>query len=230
MSKLPHLLTAYRGTGKDTLFRELSTNQLLWDSAAHHDQKSCRWVVFAKPRAPSLYAPLSSHIARFAFADELKRKTHIYLRLIDCPPHAFEAVKDTLVVPSPVAGDAPRLLRDWYIHIAMTEREKDPDVWVKSVCERLLYHSSGTAMITDWRFRNEAPAMQCKTVRVRLFRPEVPIPDKSVVSEHDLDSEQTDYLLVPKVTDFGAALQQFPQYAGYVPCETLHTRAKEDAR
>jgi len=216
-------LVAYAKTGKDTFCAEVGRRQLRLCPEGTAGDK-LRWAVYmpkGKNVADLRHALESKEyvVERFAFADALKLATHKWLGLVGCPAHAFEAVKETMLVPDPVTGEL-KTIRAHYIDFGQAERRKDPLVWSAPVAKAIADFGKYTIDITtDWRFDNELVTRTHRTVTVRLFRADVPIAkpvaDRRFDSEHNLDDYLTDYLLVPP-GEFEAALKKFPQYSGYV--------------
>lgn len=260
------VLTAYAGTGKDTFFTEVANCMLRWEfGRAPAAPAGARWVAYAAPgcnpadlRVLAELRPARAPVAnmrgaaprarRYAFANALKTDTHRQLGFRDCPAHAFEAVKDTLVARDPHSGEVATL-RAHYIRLGQEARGRDPLVWArivaKEIWENRLCDYPGPPVVditTDWRFENElAPRLSVAPsgslawreeqaiapTTVRLFREEVkaaaPTADRATDSEHNLDGVKTDYLLVPP-GQFEAALRAFPQYEGFEPVASARAK------
>ena len=85
---------------------------------------------------------------------------------------------------------------------AQMRRLQDPDYFAKHVYQEILKRTKENFMITDLRFSNELSTAygylyQWKIITVRVFRKTVPVPSKEEVTEHDLDTVEPDYLLIP---------------------------------
>ena len=108
-----------------------------------------------------------------------------------------------------------------------TERQKDPTVWISSVCRQINITESNSPAphrvqfwVTDWRFPDESEYV-LRTMKnrfnistLRLFRSDV-IAGPNEKSEHNNDGLVTDFLLVPSEAEFDIAKERFPQYADY---------------
>lgn len=219
-------LVAYAGTGKDTFCAELAYRELRLGLP----NGEARWLVYMPPDAAidELRFAIESKecaVERFAFADALKVATHSWLKLVGCPAHAFEAVKNTMRLPDPTTGET-KTIRGHYIDFGQAARRKDPLVWAAPVAKAIADYGKYTIDVTtDWRFENELAPRTHRTATIRLYRSGVPVakalPNRENDSEHNLDNVATDYLLVPP-GEFEAALKKFPQYANYISSFGIH--------
>jgi dCTP deaminase len=210
-----HLNCAYAGTGKDSLCCLIQGGVRI--EAVDFAKRA--WLIYADEKAKT---PSYGKITRSAFADPLKDEVFsaINTRL---PPGVqlgptwqdCEPFKNTLLLPN--SDSKLVVLRQQYIDHGKAKREQDIDYW----CKAAFGPHKGKAVElfnTDTRFPNEIQYARnnFKTVTTtRLFRSSVKIADKSVESEHALDSELTDYLMVTSDAEFQKAIHIFPQYAGY---------------
>lgn len=216
MSKPVFLLCGYKGTGKDTFFKDLCFHNLKQTT-----ETECKWLVYASPNVDRFKFEnlLSEYIKRFAFADALKSMTHEALQFIDCPPYAFEKVKESLQVINPFQKNEVLSIRNLYIFIGQQQRARNPDVWLNIIQKQIQNEKLSTSVITDFRFENEMKNWNNMEVfTIRLFRANVPIPEvlenREIDSEHNLDLLETDFILVPP-NDVHALHKQFPQYKNY---------------
>jgi hypothetical protein len=76
--------------------------------------------------------------------------------------------------------------------------------------------------ITDWRFKNEKEFFEKVSVNTnssihtyRIFRKETDDENFFDESEHQLDKESTDFLIISKEEDIEFAKKKFPQYQDY---------------
>lgn len=242
LSYTDFVVTAYAGTGKDTLYKQVRAGQLAWVPPTGETANTL-WVVYAsKERDLTDIVSLLScapHVGafdarrappraiRYAFADPLKQETHEWLNISgDVPALAFEKVKDTLQALNPETGKM-ETMRAHYINYGQRCRKKDPLVWAKIVAAKVKANKhidypspSPIGITTDWRFDNELVPREKLPSTVRLFREEVKIApklkDRTIDSEHNLDEYLTDYLFVLP-GEFEVALKLFPQYVHYVP-------------
>jgi hypothetical protein len=143
----------------------------------------------------------------------------------------FEVYKKDLLVPL-TAQQAKQLnsakrwisLRSVYISLGNSERAKDPNHWVKLVCNKInqVASQSTQCYLTDWRFPNEKEHIthsmsdRFSITTVRLFRADV-IARPDEISEHDNDEQLTDFLLAPSCEDFECCVARFPQFVNFVP-------------
>lgn len=223
-----YAICGYRQVGKDTLIQDLKNKKL---KQGHDDIK---WVVYAlnTQKLHFLLAFVGApHIKRYSFADALKIKTHEFLKLRDCPAHAFENVKETLLLPDPRYSTEWKTMRGWYIYFGQEERKKDANIWTKIVHDTIqhdqIHDQIHVPIISDFRFQNELVKPN-ETTTIRLFRKKVLIPpfmpNSNEDSEHNLDSFQTDFLFLPPgMEEFDACIEKHPQYANFAPLLNLCT-------
>lgn len=183
------MICGYMRTGKDVLCSSL------------RGVKQFNWRVYSKGQ--NLYP--SSGYKRFAFADKLKQEVaFVYSIPVE--------VKDKDYPEFQVDGKMCSA-RDLYIKWAKYRKNKDPNYWCKDILKQ------SNCIVSDWRFLNELDFITEKfsnIATVRVFRKDVPIPHLSVISEHELDKELTDFLVVPDDdSEFASALKCFPQYNEY---------------
>jgi len=109
----------------------------------------------------------------------------------------------------------------------MKMREKDPDHWVKST-EKYIYMNQKDSreqfMITDWRFPNERLHFEknFSSITYRIFRDEADDENFFDITEHSLDNEITDFLVVGSLDDVEKAKEKFPQYKDYILTQVLY--------
>jgi len=112
-------------------------------------------------------------------------------------------------------------LRYYYIKHALEMREKDIDHWCKKIDNDLDNIETVTIpseiMITDFRFLNERIYFESKydMLTYRVFRKEKDNSNLEDISEHQLDNEITDFLVIGSLDDIGFAKAKFPQYHDY---------------
>jgi hypothetical protein len=195
-SPIVHLITGYRGTGKDQLHVNLTAGI-----------KPLGYEVYAVNRNHCEILMIPSR-TRVGLADALKLEVHQQLRDngVNLPPHADK----TMLVND-------RTLRELYIEHGTLQRRQNPDHWVTMAADQIAgLNCSGCIDITDWRYLNELTYLRERfpVVTTRIYRSDVPIPPADVESEHNLDLVLTDVILVPS-NDVDDCLQLFPYYADY---------------
>jgi hypothetical protein len=240
------MITAWRGTGKDTLVQHLSTEQI---TVADADCTDALWVVYSDSSDQALnkiYPLLANQllVRKFSLDEALRVETHEWLRLRDCPADAFEQCKDTLTCLNPTG--VRKSIRQHYIDYGQAARRKDTSIWIRTVLEEIEYKKFYSGLlqgiidvIPDWQFENELVDRQyrnqdCKLmyelkeniITIRLHRKDVAVPetlaDKSTDPEHNLDNFLTDYLFIPPGEEEAKlALDRFPQYKHYKPMLSL---------
>ena len=107
-------------------------------------------------------------------------------------------------------------------------RKKDIDHWCKKIdydnLENCIISDkpyedeiSEEIMITDFRFLNERIYFESKydVLTYRIFRKEADNNNLNDVSEHELDDEITDFLVIGSMSDIDHAKQKFPRYSDY---------------
>lgn len=208
------LVCGFRRTGKDALVQKLN-NTL--DGAFD-------WQVY-QPRGSNIQMP--HNVVRRGFADLLKQEV---ADIYNIPAVISDDDKDSKVYTHYQTGEIVSA-RDIYIEWGTFRRAQDPNYWCGKVLEHLTPEI--TTVVTDWRFQNEIVYAQnniqrilfgnngeqsnCRAVcTLRVYRSEIPEPDMSVTSEHDLDDYPTDILLVKDVDDFQLAVKRFGQYKDYI--------------
>lgn len=234
-----HLVTGYRGTGKDTLQKATHTHQIEYPNHKNTKLPSTKntpvWLVYSDPYTThDVVAVNPCH--RVAFADTLKRDTHAYLGLPQTPASYYESVKDTMIIPDPVSKQM-KSMRHHYIDYGQLKKQFDSKYWCRQVLGGANYPIGSDVMITDCRFPEEvtyaeqiASKRGMKLYSWRVYRETVPVPLAEEKSEHSLDSWLTDVLLVITPAEFDKAVQLFPQYSQYKLCSVLVPRDTSLAR
>ena len=213
-------LIAYRGTGKDTLYNNIT------------DPEHLGWKVYGPPQSKTLKIATAY---RVAYADKLKFIVCDLLKLdkVENPSSVHPLIKPTQVMTSKewVTGGHLDLLKDVSpeeINLSTLENKSvrrwliDHGTYLKSI-HGLNYFRDliadevsqiyDTVIITDTRYLYE---MFPDTISVRLFRSDVPIPDISEHSERSLDTYQCSYVFCKSDGDFRILAESQPQYKEYV--------------
>lgn len=183
------LICGYMRTGKDALCSSLM------------GIKRFNWRIYSK--GERLYP--NSDYKRFAFADKLKKEAaFVYSIPVD--------IKDKDYPGFQVNGKKCSA-RDLYIEWAKHRKNTDSNYWCKDILKQ------SKCIVSDWRFLNELDFITIRfsnIATVRVFRKDVPIPPLSAATEHELDKELTDFLVVPDDDlEFISVIKHFPQYNGY---------------
>lgn len=192
------MITGYRGSGKDTLNKQLSgTSHIPFN-----------WIIYANPEVDKPF-PHYLKARRVAFADILKDE--VIASLGNILPEGFDRDRDKEMMLS-----TGKTFRQHCIDTAMSARAVNVDHWSTKAMSQVKPGES--IVITDWRFQNEIKycARFGSVTSIRVFRRSVPVPPADDRSEHDLDHEVTDFLLVTSEDDFNSACSLFPQYSSFV--------------
>lgn len=209
------LVCGYKRTGKDTLF-DILNNKNTTD----------KWLVYSKDHSNFCFPNIKKH----TIALEIKRYAHDYLGIED---KNYDDIKDSVAVSNiPKVKDRklhfitqeeidsylPKnpnsVLRDWYIAFGSCYiQNRSKYYW----CEQVKFEGDNQVGISDFRYAFEYFYFSQKydVLTVRLYRSNVPEPAANIITEHDLDNFETDYLLVPDQDDFNLAVEKFPQYQDY---------------
>lgn len=191
------LLTAYKGTGKDTFCKTLQGQESRYT-----------YNIFGQH---PLQTELFTNATRIAFADSLKEDVHRKYGFV-----ADDSNKDQVFVFDPETGElvAPRTL---YIREAKRCRDLDPDYFTKRALDGARVDKS--IIITDFRNPNEleyVKKLNPNIITARIFRKSVEIPNKSITSEHYLDDILTDLVITDEQTTMEDVIKIFPQYARWI--------------
>lgn len=219
-------ITGYKRTGKDTFGNDVRNGVFRYP-----------WSLYGKSRDkdPTISFRMSSEDKEYfkksskseaerifksfvgaettAFADELRRIVSNTLSLDAF--FDFETNKDTKKIDG-------KLVRQHLIDAVSEGRAIDPAYWTKRAFLKFFEEAGREAkrvVCTDWRFINELKSAidaGMSITTVRLYRSIVPVPPENIESEHDLDSIDTDYLLVPDKHNFKEACKNWEFYSGYV--------------
>jgi hypothetical protein len=210
------MVAGYRGSGKDTLYKQLSDKNF---------KPEFNWKVYYNPnidinKLKILYDLNNLQIIRISFADKLKeqvRKNLINEKNID-ETFDTEKYKDSPISCSSSKNNDNMTFRDYCIELAAKCRSNDIDHWCKLVYDNIIENDDKNIMITDWRYENEYIFFEKlkQIISMRVYRSSIMIPDKNILSEHNLDNFVTDYLLVTNEYEFKLAIKEFPQYSEYI--------------
>jgi hypothetical protein len=210
------LLSGFRGSGKDTFFRDLQRGDLE------------RWQLYKHPARELDSKWQSSVPIRRGLADAIKEEVHADLRR-QYPHLSHLLTEENKDLPLFPYERGLCSLRDLYIARGVEKKRDDIDYWCRCVRNSVSFvpHCNVVLTITDWRFPHEydyflSPESGSSTLpitTVRVFREAVPVPGTDIESERSLDSFTADYLAVPReehVREKRAACSLFPQYSSFV--------------
>jgi hypothetical protein len=161
-------ITGYTKHGKDTFYKSLNTH--------NYD--------FVPPALNN----------RIAFADFLKEEVSALLNLT-----TYETVDKDKVIQEGLT------FRDYCIQISYQNKLNNKYYYCQKVHEKVLsYLQQGqNVFITDWRFKEEYEYFTThndfssyKIITLRIFRPDYPIPDINIPSEHSLDDVNIDFTII----------------------------------
>ena len=191
------ILIGYKGTGKDTLFKILNK-----EIKEYHP-----WLIFNKDNDKFTYINLN--FTRLAFADSLKDEVKS-LYNIECS----EENKDIKNI-----NINNELVSFRSLCINYGKNTLDKQKWVKIVCSKI--NNNTNYIITDLRFKHEIEYLKMffdknniEYKTIRLFNSDINIPDKNIISEHELDDYKTNFLFLKKFED----KDKFTQYNNFNFC------------
>jgi hypothetical protein len=236
-----HLVCGYKRSGKDTFYKKilnLKYKETDSDSDFFQDPIQCQesepyFYVLCKDQKLQKSTDVLSYFSkinpkRVAMADMVKEEINEYFKINFTSKTCAELAKDHLNFYDEETK-VYRSLRSYYVEHAMKMRAINPDHWCNKAYMNLLMsdtiqngHKSEEVFITDWRFKNEKEFFEriCKEMNThihtyRIFRKETDDENFFDESEHQLDKEITDFLIVSKEEDIEFAKKKFPQYQDY---------------
>lgn len=223
-----HLICGYKRSGKDTFFHKLSKLKNITIDE-NLDPSQCQesgthFYILCKPGClDSNFCFNKKTLIRTAMADMVKEEIHDYFKLNFTSKECAELAKDHLTFYDEETM-VYRSLRSYYIEHAMKMRKINPDHWCNKAYVNLLMsdtiqndHENNDVGITDWRFKNEKLFFEKvgEVKSYRIFRKETNDENFFDTSEHELDNEITDFLVVGSIEDVEVAKKKFPQYYDY---------------
>lgn len=200
------MVCGYRRSGKDTLFMQIRDIQNGTKSTIPFN-----WVIYRNTECQRTFLTKDeSAISRIAFADAVKttvKETHTNL-----PPNVDD-IKD-----QPLDVIDGKTFRQLCIKVGLEGRHRDPDLWCRNALKSL--DRNCNYIVTDWRFRNEYTyaCHEFDVISVRVFRRSVELPPKDELSENDLNTAITDFVLIPseeEQEEWRALINLFPFYHNY---------------
>ena len=229
-----HLVCGYKRSGKDTFYKTISKGTIVnYNPGEDLKEFSSGYPLFYI-LAPSYVFPEDldfpkETLKQVSLASMVKKEIHDYFHIGFKSAELEDICKDNLTFYDEEKG-RHRTLREYYIEHAMEMRKKDPEHWCKEVENYIVTDidmSEGNStefMITDWRFINERIFFEKNfaSVSYRIFREEADDENFFDETEHGLDFEITDFLVVGKLEDIQKAKKRFPQYNDYVLTHLLY--------
>lgn len=210
-------ICGYRRTGKDKFYDIISGNC---------DNNRFKWRIYRDPDENRSFVESGKiKYVKKSFASELKNEAS---SVYNIPAKISDNDKDLKQFKHYKTGQLVSA-RDIYIEWGKYRRSQDINYWCEKVLVSIISENIDDTLryiITDWRFLNEDNYIANKyhdRMTIRLFRSDVPIPDKNEESEHQLDNYKTDFLLIRDDLndEFGKAIEIFPQYKEYIQCGFL---------
>ena len=217
-----HLVCGYKRSGKDTFYKTISKGTIVNYNPGENIEDFPLFYILA----PSYVFPEDlefpkENLTQMSLASMVKKEIHDYFHIGFKTPELEDICKDHLTFFDE-EKERHRTLREYYIEHAMEMRKKDPEHWCKEVEKFIISSplniSQSEFMITDWRFPNERIFFEKNfpSVTYRIFREAADDENFFDETEHGLDFEITDFLVVGKIEDIEKAKKRFPQYNEYV--------------
>ncbi len=163
------------------------------------------WMVF-QSHEPTMFPILRSTLFNI-----------VHLLIFPFENHVDGRWKEHLYMSFPYPSLHIQSLRNHYVRYADYQLKLNTNHFVQQVVNQIVSDKNiSSIVITDWRHVHEYEFIKqyieqhhlpWKIVTIRLFREEVPIPDASEKSEHNLDNFQTDQVLVSKQTTHISSLR-----------------------
>lgn len=218
-----HLLSGYRGSGKDSFYYSISQNLELEFTILKDPSKTLKNNIFTDSYVCDIHKVSKS--PRIGLADEVKTLVHEELGIKMTNTSLVDLAKNHLHFYHKISGEYVPL-RNFYIKTGMTMRAIDSDFWCKKGLEQLLKKFPEgidseeiiNVFITDYRFPNEKAyfSKYGKVITYRVFSAFVNGSNTiGEESEHSLDNEVMDYLVLRKLEDFEDAKKIFTYYENY---------------
>lgn len=208
-----YLICGFKRTGKNALADELVyTRSPQANGFSGKSFLDVSWKVLRNPNK-SIHGIIKTKPECVSFAGEVKREVMGALGLDS--EFDLEKNKDVYLVEG-------KPIRQHLIDYAESKKVNDKYYW-STLAFKNIDIKETDVVVSDWRFMSEfeyVSKLNTDIVTIRVFRKDVPIPDKNINSEHELDSFKTDYVLIPLFDtekEIGSLLDVFPQYADYIP-------------
>ena len=204
------LICAYRRTGKDTFFLILTSRK---------NEGLFKWRIYTS-RTDTNHTFTRDLYKHTSFAKKLKLEASDVYGIPEIISDDDKDIKQFIHHKTGKLVSA----RDIYIEWGKIRRAEDLEYWCKAAFE--VDDDDAAFVVTDWRFENEVNYTRetfAQVDTIRLYRSDVPEPDLSIESEHNLDHHKTDFLLIrdDMEGEFERAVERFPQYSDYVVVGTI---------
>lgn len=217
-----HLICGYKRSGKDTFYNKIL--RLKNKDIEDPESETCFYILSKEKTFLGSIEPLfcfpKKSLIRIAMADMVKEEINEYFKISFKTKECAELAKDNLNFYDE-ESKTYRSLRSYYIEHAMKMRAINPDHWCNRAYMKMLLDETSDFdvdyVITDWRFKNEKTFFDKngKVFTYRIFRKETDDENFFDESEHSLDNELTDFLVVGSESDIEFAKKKFPQYHDY---------------
>jgi hypothetical protein len=219
-----HLVCGYKRSGKDTFYKSLQNGTLKNINPGEKEHSNSYFYIFS--HSHNQIIDLNEiFLKQASFAAMVKKEVQEYFQISFKKPEVEDLCKDNLDFFDETQKKF-RTLRDYYIEHAMKMRDSDPDHWVKAT-EKYIFcnqkDSKEQFMITDWRFPNERLYFEknFSSITYRIFRDEADDENFFDATEHSLDNDITDFLVVGNLEEAEKAKVKFPQYKDYILTQVL---------
>jgi hypothetical protein len=232
-----HLICGYKRSGKDTFYKKivnLKNKDSKKESDPVLDPSECQesetsFYILGKEKmllgsVEPLFYSSKKGLMRMAMADMVKEEINEYFKISFKTKECEELAKDNLNFYDEETK-VYRSLRSYYIEHAMKMRAINPDHWCNRAYMKMLLDEESDFdvdyVITDWRFKNEKIFFDknayspSNCITYRIFRKETDDENFFDESEHSLDNELTDFLVVGSESDIEFAKKKFTQYHDY---------------
>ena len=233
------MITAYQKTGKSTFISNLINNKIkiniinskkyiprdlniLYNIFKSKIKNNTYYSIFGINDKLDLYNDFDINGTEISFVKHIKDYVHSKLKINNLSLFELEKCKDNNYLD--IESNTYKSLNQFYLEYAEDEKTKNLNIWSEKVFNTFKDNFDNINYITDFKFYNEYLYMKNRVTNLkttRIYRSSVPISDKYIESEHDLDQFETDYLLVTSPLEFYKALRIFPQYKNYKYVATL---------
>jgi len=210
-----HLICGYKRSGKDTFFKKIISCKLKEYLEPCSETEEPFFYILTNPgHTGKEFEFFELPPVRVALADLVKKEVNEDFKIKFHSLEAEEIAKDSFSFYD-VNENRYRTLREYYIERAMKKRQEDPNHWCKKALESA--EKDKELIITDWRFLNERIFFenQAPSITYRIFRSETMDTNFDDETEHSLDKEITDFLVVKTLEDIEIAKERFPQYKNF---------------
>ncbi len=224
-----HLICGYKRSGKDTFYKKILSLKNKDLDPTECQESEISFYILGKEKmllgsVEPLFYSSKKGLMRMAMADMVKEEINEYFKISFKTKECAELAKDNLNFYDE-ESKTYRSLRSYYIEHAMKMRAINPDHWCNRAYIKMLLDETSDFdvdyVITDWRFKNErtffenSKSKDSRIFTYRIFRKETDDENFFDESEHSLDNELTDFLVVGNENDIEFVKKKFPQYHDY---------------